>query len=202
MNEKLLEAMRKLLRPISKDRVQEIVHSRLPTTFLLEKLKLSNRRTEEDIRAAYKNGRFAEMTLHQAGISIDEERSFENMQRVLSQIATGGLSTANASDVVTAAYAIWHQGLTPQLIPFLGLPFAADAAFLVDSLARFNCLSRERKIQLLNMLSSFKPARCNPVEPLHDPLAVQWGASRDLKDLISASLPLQSRSAFVPSAGQ
>ena len=52
------------------------------------------------------------------------------------------------------------------------------------------------------MLGSFKPARCIPVEPLHDPLAEQWGASRDLKELISASFPLQSRSAFVPSAGQ
>ena len=200
MNEKLLEAIRNLFRLIFKCRMQEIAQSRISTTFPLETLKLTQRRTEEDIRAAYKAGHIAEMGLRQAGLSADEERSFGDMQRVLSQIAAGGLSTANASDVVTVAYAIWHHEHTPHLTPFLGLPFAADAAFLVDRLSRFNCLSRDRKIQLLTMLSSFKPARCIPIELLHDPLAMLWGASRDLKELISAARPLQSRSAFVPAA--
>lgn len=145
MNEKLLEAIRRLFRPISKLHMQEPAHSRISTTFLLEMLRLTERRTEEEIRAAYKAGHIAEMRLRQAGLSAYEERSFGDMQRVLSQIAAGGLSTANASDVVTVACAIWHHRHTPQLTPFLGLPFAADAAFLVDRLARFNCLSREKK---------------------------------------------------------
>lgn len=202
MYEKKLDAMRKILRQVSRQRILDIVRSRPPARCRLEKLKPSEPRTDDNIRTAYKNGPIAKMGLRQAGLSAYEERSFEDMQRALSQIAHGGLATVNSSDVVKVAYAMWHQLLTPQLNPFLGLPFAADAAFLVDRLTRFNCVSRERKIQLLTMLGSFKPARCVPVEPLQDPLAVQWGASRDLKELISASLPLQSRSAFVPTACQ
>ncbi|MRW92006.1 hypothetical protein GJ699_18595 [Duganella sp. FT80W] len=111
---------------------------------------------------------------------------------MLNRIARDGLGYADPEDVIHIAKSVWYYDLIPDLSAVNG-PFRNDVGYLFDCLARFNVLTKERKLALIDAVAPYKPACPMPSENCLDPRAIAWGASYDLKAFMGDILPFQTR---------
>jgi hypothetical protein len=118
------------------------------------------------------------------------ERSLENM---LIDIGRHGLAHVDKILLVEVAMCIWYSDVVPDL-RVVPAELHGDVGYLLDRLARFNILSKPRKLQMLAALTPYKVQhRPAPASSCQDPLAVEWGASADLTPLYPTLLPYQTR---------
>ncbi len=119
-----------------------------------------------------------------------DERALEHM---LIDIGRRGLAHADRVLVVEVAMCIWYSDLVPDL-RVVPPELHGDVGYLLDRLARFNVLTKQRKLQLLAALTPYKvQRRPAATSSCQDHLAVEWGASADLTPLYPALLPYQTR---------
>lgn len=110
----------------------------------------------------------------------------------MNKIACVGLGYADPEDVVYIAKNVWYYDFMPDLSAVSG-PYRNDVGYLFDRLARFNVLTKERKLALIDAVAPYKPARPMPSEECRDPSAIEWGASYDLKAFMGDLMPFQTR---------
>jgi hypothetical protein len=117
----------------------------------------------------------------------------QDMNAALRQLTRRGLAHADRADVVMFAKQLWYSSSVPDLNT---VPKAQrnDAGYVVDCLARFNVLQKERKTLLIKVVDQFKPLKDQPRTVKNvDRLANDWNASGDLMKFMSDLLPLQTR---------
>ncbi len=107
------------------------------------------------------------------------------------------LATLSAEDLKPIALAVWHEDYAPNLNN-MELHELQKAGYVVDRLMRFNCVSNERKRELMGLVKNVKQAL--PEESLCvsssqdvEPLARKWNLSEDISRAIQALLPYQTR---------
>ncbi len=117
------------------------------------------------------------------------------LERMLGDVARQGFARVDPKLLRVVAERLWYTGEVPNLAK-VRAALRPDAGYLVDRLARFNVLPKERKLRLLSAIRPFQPA-----SPAHnaaaagrkDPLAVAWGASMDLTSRLGELMPYQTR---------
>ena len=119
-----------------------------------------------------------------------DDRTLEN---ALIDIGRRGLAHVDSLIVVEVAMCIWYSDVLPDL-GVVPAELHGDVGYLLDRLARFNVLSKQRKMQLLAALAPYKAQRRPATASAsQDHLAVEWGASTDLAPLYPSLLPYQTR---------
>lgn len=105
----------------------------------------------------------------------------------------------SAAEFKPIALAIWYEGYTPNLDD-LKPDELQKAGYLVDRLMRFNCVSDDRKLELMKLvqdvrhslrLSNEIPAILSSVNV--EPLARIWYLREDISHLIQPLLVYQTR---------
>lgn len=109
----------------------------------------------------------------------------------LGEVARQGLAHADAGLLRKVAEQLWYSLKVPDL-GRLAPNLRPDAGYLVDSLVRFNVLTKEQKLKVLDALAPFKPEKSS-ASCCKDPLAIAWGASSDLTRRLADLLPYQTR---------
>ena len=80
----------------------------------------------------------------------------------MNKIACVGLGYADPEDVVYIAKNVWYYDFMPDLSAVSG-PYRNDVGYLFDRLARFNVLTKERKLALIYAVAPINlRARCRP----------------------------------------
>ncbi|MEM8718370.1 MAG: hypothetical protein AAGE84_03545 [Cyanobacteria bacterium P01_G01_bin.39] len=107
------------------------------------------------------------------------------------------LDTLSAEDLKPIALAVWHEDYAPNLND-MELHELQRAGYVVDRLMRFNCVSNDRKRELMGLVKDVKETL--PQESLKilvsqnvEPLARKWNLSEDISRAIQALLPYQTR---------
>jgi hypothetical protein len=111
---------------------------------------------------------------------------------MLNEIAAQGLHGVDREHIIFIAKAIWYFDLIPDLEQTDG-PFRNDVGYLVDCLARFNVLPKERKLELIAAVEPYKPSVALAASARHDPRAREWNASADIMPFMGDILPFQTR---------
>lgn len=112
--------------------------------------------------------------------------------KMLNEIATEGLDNVAREHIIFIAKAIWYFDLIPDLKELPG-PYRNDVGYLVDCLARFNVLPKERKLELIAAVAPYKPSLPLDDTVRHDPRAREWNASADIMPFMADILPFQTR---------
>lgn len=112
--------------------------------------------------------------------------------RMLSEIAAHGLDRVDREHIIFIAKAIWYFDLIPDMNELAG-PYRNDVGYLVDCLARFNVLPKERKLELIAAVAPYKPSLPFVGSVRHDPRASEWNASADIMPFMADILPFQTR---------
>lgn len=117
----------------------------------------------------------------------------ESLNEALVALVQQGLLLADKERLIEVAKALWYS---PEVPDPSNLPPQCqnDVCYVIDRLARFNVLSKSRKLQLLNAIEKFrKDLGTQPASATLDPLAASWGASGDLIPFMQDLLPFQTR---------
>lgn len=115
-----------------------------------------------------------------------------DMNATLCKLTARGLEHAESAYVVMFAKQLWYSNDVPDL-GALPSKQRNDAGYVVDCLAMFNVLPKERKAVLLSLVKEFKPTKIQSFRNNVDPLANAWNASGDLMKFMPDLLPLQTR---------
>lgn len=116
-----------------------------------------------------------------------------NLDGTLVELGRQGLAQADSELVVQIAKVLWYSTEIPNLAE---MPAAHrnDVGYVIDRLARFNVVPKERKLRLLAAIEPFKGNASQSAPTLgKDPLAVAWGASADMSRFMPDLIPLQTR---------
>ncbi|WP_407277589.1 hypothetical protein U5817_13055 [Aromatoleum evansii] len=117
------------------------------------------------------------------------------LERMLGDVARQGVAHVAPELLREVAERLWYAGEVPNLAK-VPANLRPDAGYLVDRLARFNVLPKERKLQVLSAVRQYQPASPTPAADVtgrKDPLAVAWGASMDLTSRLGELMPYQTR---------
>ena len=117
------------------------------------------------------------------------------LEQMLGDVARHGFARVDPKLLREVAERLWYAGEVPNLAE-VPAKLRPDAGYLVDRLARFNVLPKERKLQLLSAVRQYQPSSPAPkteVAGRKDPLAVAWGASMDLTSRLGELMPYQTR---------
>lgn len=113
------------------------------------------------------------------------------------QAVNSSLATLSAEDLKPIALAVWHEDYAPNLND-MNLDELKKAGYVVDRLMRFNCVSNDRKLELMRLVKGIKqtlPQESLTVSVSQDvePLARKWNLSEDISCAIQVLLPYQTR---------
>lgn len=122
-----------------------------------------------------------------------------NLDQKLRKTVSSPLATLSAEDLKPIALAVWHEEYVPNLnFQDLELHELQRAGYVVDRLMRFNCVSNDRKRELMELVKDVKNNL--PQEFTHastsqnvEPLAKKWNLGEDISHAIQALLPYQTR---------
>lgn len=117
------------------------------------------------------------------------------LERMLGDVARQGFARVEPELLREVAERLWYEGEVPDLAE-VPAKLRPDAGYLVDRLARFNVLPKERKLRLLAAVRQYQPsypAHRTELAVRKDPLAVAWGASMDLTSRLGELMPYQTR---------
>ena len=110
-------------------------------------------------------------------------------------MARSGFAHVEPELLREVAERLWYEREVPNLAE-VPAKLRPDAGYLVDKLARFNVLPKERKLRLLAAVRKYQPSSPAPrvdVAGRKDPLAVAWGASMNLTSRLGELMPYQTR---------
>lgn len=107
------------------------------------------------------------------------------------------LSEISVEDFKPLALAIWYEGFTPNVYGLKSNELQ-KAGYLLDRLMRFNCVSDDRKLELMKIVSDVRLSlKQNLHSPLSladvEPLAQKWNLDEDISLIIQQLLPFQTR---------
>jgi len=117
------------------------------------------------------------------------------LERMLGDVVRQSFARVDPELLREVAERLWYAGEVPNLAD-VPAHLRPDAGYLVDRLARFNVLPKERKLRLLSAIRQFQPSSPTPkaeAAGCKDPLAVAWGASMDLTSRLGELMPYQTR---------
>lgn len=119
-----------------------------------------------------------------------------NLDRQFSNILSTPLTNLSVEEFKPIALGIWHENYTPSLDQ-LQSDRLSKAGYFIDRLMRFNCVSRDRKLELLELLHQIwaaLPETVPTVSSLNvEPLAQKWNQEEDISHLIQPLLKYQTR---------
>lgn len=118
----------------------------------------------------------------------------QNYQSVFEKIVSKELSYSNIEDLKTICIAFWYENFVPDIYIFTEHELKRTG-YLVDKLMRFNCVSKEQKYKLRNVLDSIKQKLFFEDNFLAnvESLAKKWNINSDLKHEFRELLFLQKR---------
>lgn len=113
------------------------------------------------------------------------------------KIVNSPLSDISVEELKPIALGIWHEGYTPNLHG-LNDEELQKAGYLLDRLMRFNCVSNNRKLELMAIVAEVKLSLKNtlsspPSSISVEPLARKWNLTEDISLLIQPLLKFQTR---------
>jgi hypothetical protein len=113
------------------------------------------------------------------------------------KVVSSPLATLSVEELKPIALGVWHEDYTPELND-MNLVELQKAGYLIDRLMRYNCVSVDRKIELLGLVKDIKqnlPQETQAVSSLRnvDPVAKKWNLKEDVSRLISSLLEYQTR---------
>jgi hypothetical protein len=112
--------------------------------------------------------------------------------KMLNELGEHGLNGVDREHIIFIAKSVWYYDLIPDLGQISG-PFRNDVGYLIDCLARFNVLPKQRKLELISAMERYKPLLPAVESRCHDPRARAWGASCDIMPFMADILPFQTR---------
>lgn len=115
-----------------------------------------------------------------------------SLERLLAEVVVQGFANADHTLLRETAERLWYTCEVPDLA-LLPASHRAEAGYLVDRLARFNLLTKSRKLQILAALRPYRPGAAKSETHLKDPLAAAWGSSMDLTSRLGELMPYQTR---------
>jgi hypothetical protein len=99
-------------------------------------------------------------------------------------------------DFKSIALGIWYEDYTPNL-DNLESHQLQKAGYIIDRLMRFNCVSKERYLVLLELMSSIPITLVTIKTDLTnnniESLAIKWNLNEDISHLVQTVLPFQTR---------
>lgn len=106
----------------------------------------------------------------------------QNYQSVFEKLVSKEFPYSKIEDLKTICIAIWYQNFVPDTNNFSENQLR-QSGYLIDKLIRFNCLSKEQKYKLKNVLDNIKQKLCFEDNFLAnvEPLAKKWNINSDLK---------------------
>lgn len=110
----------------------------------------------------------------------------------LNELAQHGLMGVDREDIIFIAKSVWYYDLMPDLSRIAG-PYRNDVGYLMDVLARFSVLPKDRRVALIASLEAFKPSEPAADSVCNDPRGKAWNASCDIKPFMGDILPFQTR---------
>ncbi|ASA58014.1 hypothetical protein [Vibrio gazogenes] len=119
-------------------------------------------------------------------------------QHAFDRLVSRDFKEASSEDVKSVALAVWHENFVPD-VSQLDARSARAANYLLDRLMRYNCVTPEEQKKLLdvvNLLSrQFRIGKTTvmPHDRKVDKYARKWGLKSDLKLMLRAMLPYQTR---------
>ena len=117
----------------------------------------------------------------------------KDFHQALIELAQHGIRRMDRQLLAEVAVAVWYSSVQPDLSQIPPL-LRSDVGYVLERLARFNILTKQRKLKLLASLEPYRRLR-QPAADSHfqDPLAVAWGASADMTPFMQDILPYQTR---------
>ena len=112
--------------------------------------------------------------------------------KMLHDIAQHGLHGVDREHIIFIAKSVWYYDLMPDLGEIDG-PFRNDVGYLIDCLARFSVLEKERKLALIAAVGLYKPELPAVDSYCNDPGAREWHSSADIMPFMGDILPFQTR---------
>ncbi len=112
--------------------------------------------------------------------------------KMLNELGEHGLNGVDREHIIFIAKSVWYYDLIPDLGQIPG-PFRNDVGYLIDCLARFDVLPKQRKLELISAMERYKPSLPAAESCCHDPRARAWGASCDIMPFMGDILPFQTR---------
>jgi hypothetical protein len=122
-----------------------------------------------------------------------------SVDNLFTQATLNSFSTLKVEDLKTIALAIWYENFTPDVwsLDHASIEQQQKAAYLIDRLMRYNCVSVERKFELLRLVQYFQTQLHflpYSTENYHvEPLAQAWGLKEDVSRLMPPLLEYQTR---------
>jgi hypothetical protein len=111
------------------------------------------------------------------------------------QAVSRSFSTLQLEELKDIALAVWYENLTPD-ISDLNPTQQQKAGYLLDRLMRYNCVSKSRKLELLQLVNTLK-INLNCLLDFPDshaePLAQAWGLKEDISNFMPHLLEYQTR---------
>lgn len=118
-----------------------------------------------------------------------------NFDLLFQRAVSHSFSTLRKEELKNIALNIWYENVTPDTSHFNTLQ-KQKAGYLLDRLMRYNCVSKQRKLELLLLVNTLKDScELKPsLEPNNaEPLALSWGLTEDIAQLASDLLQYQTR---------
>lgn len=120
-----------------------------------------------------------------------------NLNRQFKKVVSSPLANLSVEDFKPIALGVWHEDYTPELND-MDLVKLQKAGYLIDRLMRYNCVSGDRKIELLGLVKDIKqklPEETQAVSSLRnvDPVAKKWNLKEDVSRLMPPLLEYQTR---------
>lgn len=118
----------------------------------------------------------------------------KNYQNVFEKLVSKEFSYSEIDDLKTICIATWYENFIPEINDFSEYELRRSG-YLIDKLMRFNCLSKEQKYKLKNVLDNIKKKLFFEDNFLAnvEPLAKKWNINSDLKHGFRELLFLQKR---------
>ncbi|SJN58157.1 hypothetical protein VR7878_02682 [Vibrio ruber DSM 16370] len=119
-------------------------------------------------------------------------------QQAFDRLVSRDFNEALSEDVKSVALAVWHENFVPD-ISQLDSNSARSASYLLDRLMRYNCVTPEEQKKLLNVVAllsrkfGLETATVVSLDHRVDKYARKWGLKSDLKLMLRAMLPYQTR---------
>lgn len=121
-------------------------------------------------------------------------------QLAFERLVSRDFKEASLDDVKSLALAIWHESFVPD-VSKLDAKSSRSANYLLDKLMRYNCVTREEKnnlrevIHILSQRFDLHADNGSEICPNTklDKLAIRWGLESDLKQMLREMLPYQTR---------
>ena len=120
-----------------------------------------------------------------------------SLNQQFKKVVSYPLATLSAEEFKPIALGVWHEDYTPELNN-MNLVELQKAGYLIDRLMRYNCVSVDRKVELLGLVKDIKqklPQQTQAASSLKDvePLAKKWNLKEDISRLMSSLLEYQTR---------